>query len=102
MTYAISPASFDPLPTRPFLLGNLLARAVARTLHWTPLLTKKPRFTWPFVLPHHKEYRDWANLCSWLSGLLAPPLTPWVIARIAGVLPPDLLRSPFLSMAAGS
>src|SRR5260370_471261 len=102
MTYAISPASFDPLPTRPFLLGNLLARAVARTLHWTPLLTKNPGFTWPFVLHHNKEYRDWANLWSWVSGVRVPSLTPWVIDRTAGVVPTELLRWPFLSMAAGS
>jgi Transposase, Mutator family len=31
-----------PLLTGPFLLGNLLARAVARALYWTPLLTKNP------------------------------------------------------------
>jgi hypothetical protein len=58
MTYGISPASLDPLLTRPFLLGNLLARAVARALHWTPLLNKKSRFTWPFALHYNKEYRE--------------------------------------------
>lgn len=55
------------------MLGNLLARAVARTLHWTTPLTKKSRFTWSFDLHHNKEYRDWVNLWSWVS---------WVQTRI--------------------